>query len=58
MNAENVSIITTAISNVGFPIVACVAMFWFNVKVIQPLSAAIVKFTATLERWEKKIDGE
>ena len=58
MSSETVTMITNAISNVGFPIVACAAMFWFNVKVITPLSAAIAKFTGILERWEKKYDTE
>ena len=57
MENEAVQIITNLVSNVGFPIVACIALFWFNVKIIQPLSENIAKFTAILERWEKKFES-
>ena len=52
---EEVTIITNAISNVGFPIVVSGALFWFVVKVVQPLSEAIARFTAVLERYERKL---
>lgn len=52
---DEVTIITNAISNVGFPIVVSGALFWFVVKVVQPLSVAIARFTAVLERYEQRL---
>lgn len=53
--AEEFNAVMTAISTVGFPIAACAAMFWFNVKVVTPLIEVVAKNTAIMERIEAKL---
>lgn len=41
--------VLTAISTVGFPIVACCGMYYFTVVVVSRLTKAIEKLTEKLE---------
>lgn len=41
--------VTHLINNTGFPIAVCCALFWLNVKIIQPLSEVIAKNTTVLD---------
>ena len=54
-----------AIGSVGFPIVACCALFYLYDKTITKLTATLDKMDATLDKvfervsqLEKKVDGE
>ena len=49
--------ILTAIATVGFPIVACAALFWFTVKFIIPLVDLMGRISSTLDKIEEKING-
>ena len=51
-NMDTVNIITTLISNVGFPIACCVVLFWQNNK----LRDSLDKNTNAIEELAKYID--
>ena len=46
-----------AISTVGFPIVACVALFYLYNQTITKLTTTLEKIDATLEKLYQKIDN-
>lgn len=48
--------IVQAISTVGFPIVACGAMFYFYDRTIKDLTITLTKIDATLDGIAKKLD--
>lgn len=48
--------IVQAISSVGFPIVACVAMFYFYDRTIKGLTITLTKIDATLDGIAKRLD--
>lgn len=48
--------IVQAISSVGFPIVACGAMFYFYDRTIKDLTITLTKIDATLDGIAKKLD--
>ena len=52
MDAE----IVQAISSVGFPIVACIAMFYFYDRTIKDLTITLTKIDATLDGIAKRLD--
>ena len=41
--------INTLISNLGFPIVACVALFWMNLKTSDTYTKTITEMRKTIE---------
>ena len=41
--------ISSLISNLGFPIVACVALFWLNLKTSETYSKSISEMRKTIE---------
>lgn len=54
----NIQDITTLITTVGFPIAACIALFWQNIKMsetIQNNTAAILELTTIIK--ERLPDG-
>ena len=55
MNAND---IITAIGSVGFPIVACVGLFYLYDKTIKSLTITLTKIDGTLDRIVKKLDGD
>lgn len=55
MNAND---IITAIGSVGFPIVACVGIFYLYDKTIKSLTITLTKIDGTLDRIVKKLDGD
>lgn len=62
---DDVQIILQAIGSVGFPIVACCALFYLYDKTITKLTATLDKMDTTLDKvfervsqLEKKVDGE
>ena len=48
--------IITAIGSVGFPIVACCAMFWLYNETITKITATLNKLNETLNRIETRLD--
>lgn len=48
--------IITAIGSVGFPIVACCAMFWLYNETITKITATLDKLNETLNRIEARLD--
>lgn len=48
--------IVQAISTVGFPIVACGAMFYFYDRTIKDLTITLTKVDATLDGIAKRLD--
>ncbi|MFQ9133945.1 MAG: hypothetical protein ACLR5M_09435 [Bifidobacterium longum] len=48
--------IVQAISTVGFPIVACGAMFYFYDRTIKDLTVTLTKIDTTLDGIAKKLD--
>jgi hypothetical protein len=48
--------IVQAISSVGFPIVACGAMFYFYDRTIKDLTITLTKIDATLDGIAKRLD--
>ena len=50
--------IITAIGSVGFPIVACVGLFYLYDKTIKSLTITLTKIDGTLDRIVKKLDGD
>lgn len=48
--------IVQAISTVGFPIVACGAMFYFYDRTIKDLTITLTKIDATLDGIAKKLE--
>ena len=48
--------IVQAISTVGFPIVACGAMFYFYDRTIKDLTITLTKIDATLDGIAKRLD--
>lgn len=54
----DVSTIIQAIGSVGFPIVACCAMFYLYDKTITKLTGTLERIDKTLERVLSKLDME
>lgn len=55
----DIDAITTVISTVGFPIAACIALYWQNLKMSETIAhntQAIVELTAIIK--ERLGDGE
>ena len=50
--------IITAIGSVGFPIVACVGIFYLYDKTIKSLTITLTKIDGTLDRIVKRLDGD
>jgi hypothetical protein len=48
--------ILTAITTVGFPIVACAALFWYHVKVASKMTDAINNNTLAITKVLEKIE--
>ena len=54
---DEVQVITQVISSVGFPIVACGALFWMINKTMSELTDAICELTQTLNKENEKEEG-
>ena len=50
--------IITAIGSVGFPIVACVGLFYLYDKTIKSLTITLAKIDRTLDSIVKKLEGD
>lgn len=46
---EIVELVSKFVSTTGFPIAACIAMFWYNVKIVQPLVEVLNRIEAKLD---------
>lgn len=58
---DEIQVITQAIGSVGFPIVACGALFWMVNTTMKELTAAITDLSrsiATLTKKEEVIDND
>lgn len=59
-NVDEIQVITQAIGSVGFPIVACGALFWMVNTTMKELTAAITDLSrsiATLDQKEEVVDN-
>lgn len=54
----DINVIISAIGSVGFPIVACCAMFWLYNKTITELTQTLTRIDATIQMLAKRIDME
>lgn len=52
------NVIMSAIGSVGFPIVACCAMFWLYNKTITDLTNTLTRIDTTIEYLTKEIKRE
>ena len=50
--------IIAAVGSVGFPIVACVSLFYLYDKTIKSLTITLTKIDGTLDRIVEKLDGD
>ena len=50
--------IISAIGSVGFPIVACIGLFYLYDKTIKSLTITLAKIDGTLDSIVKKLDGD
>lgn len=50
MEAVDITTITSVISSIGFPIVACIALFYLYDKTITKLTATLEKVDETLDK--------
>ena len=48
--------IMTAITTVGFPIVACCGLFWFANKLVDKITTVISENTAAIQKLIDKLD--
>ena len=53
---EDINIIMQTISTVGFPIVACVGLFYMYDRIIKDLTITLTKIDATLEQIVSRLD--
>lgn len=53
---EDINIIMQTISTVGFPIVACVGLFYMYNQIIKDLTITLTKIDATLEQIVARLD--
>lgn len=51
---DDLQVITQAIGSVGFPIVACGALFWMINSTMKELTGAITELTKALNKGEMK----
>lgn len=56
MEALDISTITGVISSIGFPIVACIALFYLYDKTITKLTATLEKVDTTLDKICARMD--
>lgn len=56
MEALDITTITGVISSIGFPIVACVALFYLYDKTITKLTATLEKVDTTLDKICARMD--
>lgn len=54
----DINVIISAIGSVGFPIVACCAMFWLYNKTITELTQTLTRIDATIQMLAKRMDME
>lgn len=57
MNADVVNTIVTMIGSLGFPIVACIALFSFINKTLKEIKEALENNTNVMTQLAAKIDG-
>lgn len=53
---EDLNIIMQTISTVGFPIVACIGLFYMYDRIIKDLTITLTKIDATLEQIVTRLD--
>lgn len=56
MEAVDITTITGVISSIGFPIVACIALFYLYDKTITKLTATLEKVDETLDKICERMD--
>ena len=56
MEAADITTITGVISSIGFPIVACIALFYLYDKTITKLTATLEKVDETLDKICERMD--
>lgn len=56
MEAVDITTITGVISSIGFPIVACIALFYLYDKTITKLTATLEKVDKTLDKICERMD--
>lgn len=54
----DINVIIQAIGSVGFPIVACCAMFYMYNKIMTELTTTLIKIDTTLELFIRKFETE
>lgn len=50
--------IVTAISTVGFPVVACCGLFWFSNKLVDKITDVISENTVAINKLAAKMESE
>lgn len=58
MDIETIENITAMVNSIGFPIVACGALFWLNVRIIKKLDEAMRENTRALTDLHREIRGD
>lgn len=56
MDVESMNMLITAIGSVGFPIVACCALFYLYDKTITKLTTTLEKVDKTLDKMFERLD--
>lgn len=54
----DVQAVLTAISTVGFPIVACCGLFWFANKMVDKMTTTVEENTIAINKLSEKLDKE
>lgn len=54
----DVDVIITAISTVGFPVVACCGLFWFSNKLVDKITDVISENTVAINKLAAKMESE
>lgn len=57
MEVDSINVILTAIGSVGFPIVACCALFYLYDKTITKLTVTLDKIDQTLDKMFIRLDS-
>ena len=54
---EDLQLVLNAISTVGFPIAACVALFWLYKETITKITITLDKLNTTIDKLELRIES-
>lgn len=58
VKSMDVQSVLTAISTVGFPIVACCGLFWFSNKMVDKMTETVQENTIAINKLSDKLEGE